>query len=285
MFKYSDEMIRFLRENKGRMNNIELTKKFNERFTQNKSVFAIKRVCFDNGLCAKTKYDNKIKEFIKNNITGMSFREITKKVNEKFNLNKSVRQIKSFCIWHKIYNGKGKRSSELFKFTDEMILFIKKNIYKTSYKELAERFNQHFSVNITTHNLKNKCKRLGLLNQMTFDKPLFTEYFCRRDGYFIKTEKGWIPKQRFLWEEKHGPLPYGYCIIFADGDNTNFNENNLIKVNRKEHFHLNKRKLRFSDPEYTKVGLNIVKLFLKAEERQKELAHEESEKENQPEKA
>ncbi|EFL84199.2 hypothetical protein HMPREF0326_03255 [Desulfovibrio sp. 3_1_syn3] len=284
MFRYSGEMISFLREHKEKMKYIELTKEFNKRFGQNKSIRAIKRVCFDNELCKKVRYDNEIKEFIKDIISGLSYSKITKIVNEKFKTNKSVRQIKSFCIYHKIYNGKGKKNSEHFVFTDEMIKFIKKNIQNINYNELTVQFNKYFSVNISKSILKNKCYSLGFFNGVTFDQPLFTEHLGK-DGYLIKTKKGWIPKQRFLWEQKNGPVPDGYCIIFADGDKTNFNENNLIKVNRKEHFHLNKRKLRFSDPEYTKAGLNIVKLFLKAEERQKEIDDEEPEKENQPEEA
>lgn len=284
MFRYSDEMINFLREHKNQMTLDKLTKEFNKRFKQNKSVYAIHRVCYDNGLCQKNVYDNNVKDFIKRNISLLNYKEMTKKVNEKFNLNKSVSQIKSFCIYHKIYNEKGKRKSELFNFTDEMVQFIINNITKTKYKKLTKKFNEYFSVNISERIVKNKCYRLGLFNEVTFDQPLFTEHLGK-DGYLIKTEKGWIPKQKFLWEQKNGPVPDGYCIIFADGDRTNFNESNLIKVSRKEHFHLNRRKLRFSYPEYTKTGLNIVKLFLKAEERQKELNNEESEKENQQEEA
>ena len=90
-------------------------------------------------------------------------------------------------------------------------------------------------------------------------------------GVFKKTKDGWIPKQRFLWAQKNGPIPPNCCVIFADGDNTNFDEDNLILVNRKEHFRLNKNKFRFNNPDYTKVGLNIVKLSLEVEKREKEV--------------
>lgn len=48
---------------------------------------------------------------------------------------------------------------------------------------------------------------------------------------------------------------------------------------------MNIRKLRFSDPEYTKVGLNIAKIFIKAKERQKEIDDEKSKEKNQQEEA
>lgn len=277
MFRYSDEMISFLRAHKNQMTLAELTKKFNEKFGQRKSIDAIRRICYDKGLCQKIRYRNDVKEFIKHHVKSLSYKELTEKINAIFNLNKSVDQIKGFCLYHKLHNGKGKKVSEQFCFTDDMIQFIKNNIIQKKYEDLLKNFNEHFSVNITKSILKNKLQKLGLSNGRT---PVFTEHFDMRDGCFIKTEKGWISKQRFLWEQYNGPLPDGYCIIFADGDRTNFTKDNLIKVNRKEHFHLNRRKLRFTNPEHTKTGLNIVKLFIKAEERQKEL---DDEKENQPE--
>ncbi|MGE9985618.1 HNH endonuclease [Desulfovibrio sp. SGI.169] len=282
MFRYSDEMISFLRAHRNQMTLAELTKKFNEKFGQRKSTYAIHRICYNKGLCQKIRYRNDVKEFIKHHVKSLSYKELTEKINTIFNLNKSVNQIKGFCIYHDLHNGKGKKVSEQFYFTDDMIQYIKNNITQTAYKDLLKNFNEHFSVNITKSILKYKLQKLGLSNGRTPDHQLFTEHFDKRNGYFIiKTEKGWISKQRFLWEQYNGPLSEEYCIIFADGDITNFTKDNLIKVNRKEHFHLNRRKLRFSDPEYTKTGLNIVKLFLKAEERQKEINNEESEKENQ----
>ena len=104
------------------------------------------------------------------------------------------------------------------------------------------------------------------------------------NGYvLIKTAHPdkWIPKHRLLWEEKNGPLPEGDIIIFADGNKSNFNLDNLIKVNKKEFLHLNYFSLRFNDSEYTKVGLTIVKVIIKAKERQKELDNEKSKKKNQ----
>ena len=47
MFRYSAEMIEFLRANKGSMTMRELTQKFNDTFGQEKSLGAIHRVCFD----------------------------------------------------------------------------------------------------------------------------------------------------------------------------------------------------------------------------------------------
>lgn len=71
------------------------------------------------------------------------------------------------------------------------------------------------------------------------------------DGYLeIKTSmKGksnaerWTAKQRLVWEQHHGPIPAGCIIVFKDGNNRNFNIDNLEMRTRREHgakavFHL-----------------------------------------------
>ena len=87
----------------------ELTQKFNATFGQEKSLGAIHRVCFDNGICPKACYNNELIAFIKKNISKMSYRALTDIINKKFKLNKTIKQIRAFCIYHKIYNGKGKK--------------------------------------------------------------------------------------------------------------------------------------------------------------------------------
>lgn len=271
MFRYSAEMIEFLRANKGSMSMRELTQKFNDTFGQEKSLGAIHRVCFGNGICPKACYNNELIAFIKKNISKMSYRALTDVINKKFKLNKTIKQIRAFCIYHRIYNGKGKKKSEHFVFTNEMIYFIKEHAQHMNRSKLTCLFNKHFGKNISLSILTNKCHKIGLTHIYPDTKEINSECKNKRDGYFIKTKDGWIPKQRFLWAQKNGPIPQNCCVIFADGDNTNFDEDNLILVNRKEHFRLNKNKFRFNNPDYTKVGLNIVKLSLEVEKREKEV--------------
>lgn len=149
MFRYSAEMIEFLRANKGSMTMRELTQKFNDTFGQEKSLGAIHRVCFDNGICPKACYNNELIAFIKKNISKMSYRALTDVINKKFKLNKTIEQIRAFCIYHKIYNGKGKKKSEHFVFTSEMISFIKEHAQYMNRSKLTCLFNKHFGKNIS----------------------------------------------------------------------------------------------------------------------------------------
>lgn len=68
----------------------------------------------------------------------------------------------------------------------------------------------------------------------------------RKPGYeCLRTEKGrsywWIkphdgrrmmPKHRYIWEQAHGPIPKGWCVMFKDKDTTNCDLDNLYIISR-----------------------------------------------------
>lgn len=45
----------------------------------------------------------------------------------------------------------------------------------------------------------------------------------------------WIPLHRLLWEEHHGQIPQGHCVVFVDGNQANVDISNLKLVTRQEH--------------------------------------------------
>lgn len=291
---YTEEMFRFLSDNINGKSYKNLTELFNKKFNLNKSIYAVQTLC-SKGLKLKNNggerfyYSEEMLLFLRKNVSGCPLEKLTELFNNTFSTQKTKKEIYAICGRYKFHNG---CQNKLF-YTEERLQFLKSIVPGRSWEEIALLFNAKFGVNIKYRSLQRACVARGILTGRVGHRyhkersPLGTERIDK-DGYlFIKVKhpNKWTPKHILLWEQKNGPVPDGYCIIFADGDKTNFNESNLIKVSRKEHFHLNRRKLRFSDPEYTKAGLNIVKLFLKAEERQKELNNEESEKENQPEEA
>lgn len=56
------------------------------------------------------------------------------------------------------------------------------------------------------------------------------------DGYvWIVTERGRMPKHRYVWEQAHGPIPKGYCVKFRDGNRMNCTLENLYLVSRADH--------------------------------------------------
>lgn len=55
-------------------------------------------------------------------------------------------------------------------------------------------------------------------------------------GYtYVKINNSWIPKQKFIYEQAHGPIKENEFIVFLDKDTNNFEIDNLYPVNRKIH--------------------------------------------------
>ena len=103
-------------------------------------------------------------------------------------------------------------------------------------------------------------------------KELYSERLDK-DGYIlikIAEPNKWVRKHRWLYEQEHGAIPENSVIIFADGDKTNLNTDNLICVTRNELKILNQCRLISSVPELTKTVLNIAKIKAKLYELRKE---------------
>lgn len=84
------------------------------------------------------------------------------------------------------------------------------------------------------------------------------------DGYTeIKVAEPniWKFKQRIIWEQHNGEIPKGCQIIFADGDKSNLDIDNLLIITRKQLLILNQNKLIYQDAELTKVGINIANVI------------------------
>ena len=108
-------------------------------------------------------------------------------------------------------------------------------------------------------------------------RPVGTE-LLDGDGYTrIKTKEilrgkkrdQWIPKQRLIYAEHYGEVPENCFVVFADGDKTNFDINNLILVEKKVNAVMNKKGLRFKDAELTKAGHALAKLMIATREKEK----------------
>ncbi|MBL7780659.1 MAG: HNH endonuclease [Saprospiraceae bacterium] len=65
--------------------------------------------------------------------------------------------------------------------------------------------------------------------------PIGTETFRTDEYWWIKVaHKKWVLKHRLLWEQRNGPIPEGYLVIFKDGNPHNFNPANFELITRKE---------------------------------------------------
>ena len=192
------------------------------------------------------------------------------------------------------------------KYTDEMIEFLKEVTPQKTYKEITELFNRRFNLDVTAEKIKSLLSRKKICtgtrgclykkgkvpwnkgkkgymgaNKTSFKKGHKPKNWRTVGSERIDTEsytlikiaepKKWALKHRIIWEEfNKKKVPRGSVIIFADGDKTNFNIENLICVSRKELRVLNKCSLIKNDLELTKTGLNVAKIRIKLAELMKE---------------
>ena len=183
-------------------------------------------------------------------------------------------------------------------YTPEQIAFVRKNFPGRSYRSMTELFNRRFGLNITeakmksltgNHRIQNGLgghfpkgnipfnkgtKGLMKPNVTSYKKgnvpknyrPVGSERIGKSRGSFGYTEvkvaepNKWKMKHVVIWEKANGPKPKGHCVIFADGDKTNFALDNLLLVTRSELARMNHKGLIYPDANLTKTGLSIAKL-------------------------
>lgn len=170
-------------------------------------------------------------------------------------------------------------------FTDEEKNFLRENISKYTYPELAEVFNRKFGTNLTHGNISDVClKRMGIKRNHphTFAKgkkdftahPIGTEIF---DGEYVwlkignvyhegtakakSLDENWEKKHVLVWERAHGKIPKGHMIVFLDKNRKNCDVENLYCTTRTINFMMAKNKWYSSNPELTLAALKWCELF------------------------
>lgn len=189
------------------------------------------------------KWTDEEKEYLASIVKGSTYKEITEKMNDKFEYDFSEEQIKGMMFRNKLTTGTGghfKKGST--PWNKGLKGYIGAN--KTSFKKGTIPPNQ---------------------------VPIGTESITK--GGYIKVKIGepnkWKLKQRYIYEQHYGEIPKGHNVIFADRNIRNFDINNLVLVSKAEMLILNNNKLIFEDKELTKVGVNIAKVIDKAKKRSK----------------
>lgn len=98
------------------------------------------------------------------------------------------------------------------------------------------------------------------------EKVLNDRYIWVKINDIPKAKKSvnWRQKHKIIWEQHHGKIPKGGRIIFADGDNRNFNIDNLILVQEEELLYLNRNHMIYGKADLTKSAVMIAQLDIKA---------------------
>ena len=140
------------------------------------------------------------------------------------------------------------------KWTDEMTEFVKsvcplREHGINSRKELAEEINKRFGREFTDKAVCSHCYENGIQLGLCYsnsDVPRGSKHWrhrpvgsfqIKKDYVRIKVAEPnrWMQYQRYVWEQNHpGESAEGKTVIFMDGNNRNFDPNNLECVERGE---------------------------------------------------
>lgn len=185
-----------------------------------------------------------MRQFMAEFVPGHSHKEISEAFQARFGIEFSPRKVKSYITNHGLNTGrtgrfeKGRPSPNKGKpVTPEQYERMSKTMFKPGQKAP---------------------------NQL----PIGTEKVLS-DGYIwvkindipkAKKQVNWKQKQRLIYEQAHGPIPDGCFVKFLDGNNRNFDLDNLHLVSKGVNGVVNKHNLQFEDKELTKVGIAIAEL-------------------------
>lgn len=172
-------------------------------------------------------------EWLKENVYGVRHEELARRFNERFGTNVNRYNIRNMLTRRGIKNGLNQ--SDL---TKEMKQFVFDNYKGISNQELADRVNEKFGTNFGATKFADFKWLNGLRSGYQYQPWLkwqkeHMDETIRKDGYvYIKVGKNWYAKQRWVYEQAYGELQPGEVLIFKDGDTTNCDLDNLIKVRK-----------------------------------------------------
>lgn len=187
------------------------------------------------------------KQFLINNVKGITLRKLTKLFNEKFNCNVSEKSVANQKIKLNLSSGikggqfkKGHIPANKGKKWDDYVSKEKqKNSLKTCFKK---------------GNIPHNHRKVG-------------EERTTKEGYIeIKIEEPnkWQLKHRYIYEKNFGKIPDGYNVIFLDGNKKNLEISNLKLVSKAEDLIMNNNRLFTKDKELTNTGTIIAKVIYEA---------------------
>jgi hypothetical protein len=192
-------------------------------------------------------------------------------------------------------------------WSNEELDYLREHYPLHTISELVPMFNERFSANVTLNQLKGTLSRHKILSgrngrfekgQIPFNKGMKGINFGGENGKKTQFKKGQMPlnykpvgtervnvdgytevkiadpnkwrlKHLYIWEQVHGPLPKGHCLLFLDGNNLNVTLDNLQLISRNQLLRLNQNDLISNNPEVTKTGLIVADILCKIGERNK----------------
>lgn len=188
----------------------------------------------------KVVFSQEEHEFIRNNYEHMTNKELADALGKRL----TRLRMEMYSL--------GLKRMELEYWTPEQVEYLKANYRTIGDTEIAQHFNvtYHKAKGWTKKHIEKKRRYLKLKRTGEEKKSIHarnvrngsfamcavnawktrevTEVGATKtwtvNGYvrqFIKTEKGYYPYNRYLWEQKYGPIPKGTNVCYKDGNPNN----------------------------------------------------------------
>ena len=151
-------------------------------------------------------------------------------------------------------------------WTNEEEEYLKSIASGRSRKEIIELIHKRFGTQLRYEQLK--CKMYSLKIRTDIGSSGIGKERIINSGYVqVKTGRNkWEFKHKVVYENHYGKIAKNNCVIFLDGDKTNFDINNLAKVSKGQLIVINRHNLIRNNPELTKAGIQIASLIMKTNE-------------------
>lgn len=187
-------------------------------------------------------FNDEERNFVYENYKGIGPFQMVKLLNEKFDRNFTVKQLRGYYKNHHLNSG----------ITG---YFEKGHIPQNKGKKQTE-FMSPESIERT------KATRFQKGNIPANHREVGSERITK-DGYIevkVAEPNKWKLKQRLVWQQANGEIPKGSIIRFLDGNKLNCSLENLMIVSKAEHLEITRHGFVSENPEITKAVINIAKL-------------------------
>lgn len=183
-------------------------------------------------------------QYLKENVKGISLKELTKRFNKRFNLNLSESAIANRK--HKLNLSSG----------------IVGGQFKKGHKPMnkGKKWKDYMSEEGQLKSLKTAFKK----GNIPHNHRVVGSERITKNGYIeikIAEPNRWQLKHRYIYEKENGKIPKGYNLIFLDGNRQNIELNNLKLVSKAEDLIMNNNKLFNKNKEITNTGTIIAKVI------------------------
>lgn len=237
---YTPEMLDFLRAGYARMECCDLTDAFNARFGMSKTQGQIKACLGNHGITARRKGPMKGKRlsftpdqisWLKDAYRKMPQADLPAAFSAQFGVKKSERQIRAFLKNYSIRSGRmGRFEPGTSPWNKGMKGWCPDGCQATQFRP----------GNMPANVRPMHAERVGKNGYIEIKVP-------ERNPYTGAPTR-FRHKHVWLWEQAHGRrLPDGHVVIFLDGNNRNFDIENLRLISRAELLYLNRRGLNLAE--------------------------------------